>query len=103
MVAFDADILSEILRSRAKYVERASRIPVEDQAVPVVVVEEIFRGRLNSIRCAGSGVSKTTLEQAYDRFQDDVVRLRWLRFLRFDAAAHEKFLEFRTARSSRYS
>lgn len=98
MVAFDADVLSEILRGRAMYAERAAKIPIQDQAVPVVVLEEIFRGRLNTIRRAEAGTSRTTLEQAYDQFQDDVARLRWLRFLRFDAGADTKFREFRAAR-----
>ena len=53
MIAFDADVLSDILAGRA-LAERAAQIPSHEQAVPIVVVEEIVRGRLNSIRQAGS-------------------------------------------------
>ena len=49
MKAFDADILSELFRGAADCVNRAATIPIDLQAVPIVVVEEILRGRLNVV------------------------------------------------------
>ncbi len=52
MIAFDTDVLTGILMGRASFVERASRIASDQQAVPVIVIEEIGRGRLSVIRRA---------------------------------------------------
>ncbi|HUG89259.1 MAG TPA: hypothetical protein VML55_00395 [Planctomycetaceae bacterium] len=45
MIAFDTDVLTDILLGKQEYVERAGTIPVGQQAVPIVVVEELVRGR----------------------------------------------------------
>ena len=65
MNAFDADVLSEIMRGQPAYVQRAARFSPREQSVPIVVVEEILRGRLNSIRQAEGGRGKLSVEQAY--------------------------------------
>ena len=44
MIAFDADVLTEILAGNREYAQRAAAIPTHEQGVPVVVVEEILRG-----------------------------------------------------------
>lgn len=55
MIAFDTDVFTEILAGDAAYVQRARAIPREEQFVPIVVVEEILRGRLSAIRLAEAG------------------------------------------------
>jgi tRNA(fMet)-specific endonuclease VapC len=50
MIAFDADVLTEVLSGHAEFGQRAAQIPVHEQGVPIIVVEEILRGRLHSIR-----------------------------------------------------
>jgi hypothetical protein len=50
MKAFDTDVLTEVLAGQPEYVARAKQIPSGDQAVPIVDIEEIVRGRLNAIR-----------------------------------------------------
>ncbi|MCP4003156.1 MAG: type II toxin-antitoxin system VapC family toxin [bacterium] len=45
MIAFDTDVLTGILRGRVGLVERAAGIAADQQAVPVIVIEEIMRGR----------------------------------------------------------
>jgi hypothetical protein len=37
---------------------------VGEQAAPIVAVEEIIRGRLNTIRQAEAGKGRTSIEQA---------------------------------------
>ncbi len=45
MIAFDTDVLTEILLGNPAYVGRVAAIPLPEQAVPVVVIGEIMRGR----------------------------------------------------------
>jgi hypothetical protein len=52
MKAFDTDLLTEILAGNPAYAERVAAVPVGEQAVPIVAIEEIVRGRLNVIRPA---------------------------------------------------
>jgi len=43
MKAFDTDILTDILGANPAYTERLTPVPVDEQAVPNVVIEEIIR------------------------------------------------------------
>ena len=45
MIAFDTEVLTEVLLGDATYAARAEAIPLHEQAVPVIVSEEIMRGR----------------------------------------------------------
>lgn len=96
MIAFDADIFTEILAGNPRVVSRAAIIPAEDQSVPIIVIEEIFRGRLNSIRQAESGKSKLTLSRAYDLFDQTVAALREITSLPFTPSAESLFQSWRT-------
>lgn len=68
MIAFDADVLTEVLAGNAALVSRAASIPLQEQSVPIIVIEEIMRGRLNSIRQAESGKSNLGISRAYELF-----------------------------------
>ena len=50
MIAFDTDVLSLILLGHEPTVKRASAIPLSEQFVPIIAIEEILRGRLNAVR-----------------------------------------------------
>ncbi len=83
MKAFDTDILTEILAGNPAYAERIANVPLVEQAVPIVAIEEIIRGRLNAIRQAEAGKARITIEQAYLLFEqtlDDIGELRILSF-----------------------
>lgn len=56
MIAFDADVLSDILQGDPSLAQRAAQIPIQEQSIPIVVAEEILHGRLNSIRQAEAGM-----------------------------------------------
>lgn len=47
MKAFDTDVLTEILLGSPSYAERFAQVPLEEQGVPIVALEEIIRGRFN--------------------------------------------------------
>lgn len=64
MIAFDADVLTEILAGHPGLTQRAALVPAHEQSVPIIVVEEILRGRLNGIRSAEAAKSKLTIDRA---------------------------------------
>jgi tRNA(fMet)-specific endonuclease VapC len=65
MKAFDADVLTLILQGDAACVHKPSLIPSLEQGIPVVVIEEILRGRSNVIRQAQAEKSKLSIDRAY--------------------------------------
>jgi len=95
MKAFDTDVLTEILLGNPAYTERAAQIPPDQQAVPIVVVEEIVRGRLNMIRQAEAGKASITLERAYQLFERTLRDLCQLAVLSYTPQAHVLFQEWR--------
>jgi predicted nucleic acid-binding protein len=95
MIAFDTDVLTEILLGKPAFTERADRIPSSEQAVPVIVVEEIFRGRLNIIRQAEAGKAKIDLERAYELFQRSLNALRHATILPYTSQAEILYQQWR--------
>ncbi len=98
MFAFDTNILTGILLGNASFVRRASAIPVHCQSLPVVVAEEIMRGRLNVIRKAEAGRSKVSIDRAYQLFQDTFDDFRSLQILSYTSEAESKFREWRKSK-----
>lgn len=72
------------------------RFPSTSKAVPIVVVEEIVRGRLNSIRQAESGKAKISLERAYELFSETLAAFRQVTVLPYTSAAHSLYQQCRT-------
>src|SRR5262245_1462938 len=72
MIAFDTDILTEILVGAPEFVTRASSIPRHEQTVPAVVIEEIIRGRLQVVRQAEAGTARIDLARAYALFEQTI-------------------------------
>ncbi len=96
MIAFDADVLSDILQGHAVLVHRASQVPLGEQSVPIVVVEEIFRGRLNSIRQAEAGKVKLTVERAYQLFEATMNAFRHIVILPYTSRAETLYQRWRS-------
>lgn len=96
MIAFDTDILGDILQGKPAYVARASVIPADQQTVPVVVAEESLRGWLNLVRQADAGKVKTTLEHAYARLVKCIRFLGAVNLLPYTPDAHQKYAELRS-------
>ena len=87
MIALDADVLTEVLAGNQRLSERAAEYPVYEQGVPVIFIEEILRGRLNSIRQAEAAKSKLSIERAYELFQDTLNAVREIIVLPYSAEA----------------
>ena len=95
MKAFDTDILTEILAGNPAYAERIANVPLEEQSAPIVAIEEILRGRLNSIRQAEAGKGRITIERAYQLSEETLDALRELKFLSFTQQADALVREWR--------
>ena len=95
MIAFDTDALIEILRGNEEFLARAAAIPVGEQAVPIIVLEEIIRGRLSEIRRAESGRGKLSIDRAYKLFEMSIDDFRRINILPYTAAAEEVYQDWR--------
>src|SRR5438105_2069921 len=95
MIAFDTDVLTGILLGNAGLVERAAKIPIDEQAVPVIVIEEILRGRLNVIRQAEASRASVNLVRAYELFEQTFGDFRRLRILSYSSEAEFHFQQWR--------
>ena len=72
MTIFDTDVLVEIFAGNADFVERAVAIPADQQAITVVTVEEVLRGRLHAVRQAEAGKGRVSVVAAYELFAESV-------------------------------
>lgn len=95
MKAFDTDMLTEILAGNPAYVQRISGVPLEEQSVPIIAVEEILRGRLNIIRHAEAGKARVSVDQAYQLLENTLTAIRELKILSFTSSAEAIFQDWR--------
>jgi predicted nucleic acid-binding protein len=95
MIAYDTDVLVELLKGHPAYAAKARAIPGDEQFVPIVVVEEIQRGRLNSIRQAEAGKGPVSLERAYELYEQTFVALRSMPLLSYTRIADSQFQAWR--------
>ncbi len=98
MTAFDTDILTEILLGNPAYAERIAAIPLGDQAVSIVVIEEVLRGRLNIIRQAEAGKARIAIDQAYLLFEETLDDLKELETLSLTHEAEDLVKAWRKKR-----
>src|SRR5262249_32513388 len=98
MKAFDTDILTQILRGNPAYAEHVAQMPVAEQSLPIVVAEEMLRGRFNAIRQAEAGKAKITIEQAYQFFERTLKDIRELTVLSYNPQAETQFQTWRKQR-----
>lgn len=95
MKAFDTDIFTEILSGNATLVQRTTSIPSNEQSVPIIVIEEILRGRLAAIRRAESGKGKLSIERSYELFQLTVEKFQGLKLFPYSSQAESVFQQWR--------
>ncbi len=95
MIALDTNILTELLLGNTSFEARLSRIPVYHQTLPVIVVEEIMRGRLNVIRRAEADKAKVDVDFAYQLFQQTFEDLRHIQILPYTSEAESQFRQWK--------
>jgi tRNA(fMet)-specific endonuclease VapC len=98
MIAFDTDILTEVLIGIPTVAARAALIPAEEQTVPIIVIEEVLRGRLEMIRRAESAKARVTIEIAYQLFEQTITALHSLRIISYTPAAEALFRHWRQSK-----
>ena len=69
MKAFDSDVLTDFLQGDAGSVIRMAVVPQTERFLPVVVIGEAVRGRLNVIRQAEAGKGRIDLPRAFELFE----------------------------------
>ena len=95
MIAFDTDVLTEILMGNPVFVARAAVIPRHEQAVPIVVLEEIMRGRLHIIRQTEAGQATISLARAYDLFAQTARDMQQIMILSYTSQADVLYRQWR--------
>lgn len=98
MTAFDADVLSDLFHGVPAMAARVAAVPANEQYVPIVVAEEILRGRLGAIRKSQAAPRWLTLERAYEEFGKSLTDLKQFRLLPYTAAADALFKAWRAAK-----
>jgi tRNA(fMet)-specific endonuclease VapC len=98
MIAFDTDILSELVAGNAAMTQRAANIDPAEQTVPVVVAAEVTRGWLNAIRQAEAGRGRVSLVLAYRLFEQSRSALAHYQALDYTPAADALFQQLRAAK-----
>jgi tRNA(fMet)-specific endonuclease VapC len=94
-MAFDTDVLTEILLGDPTCVARAATIPSHEQAVPIVVIEELMRGRLQVIRQAEAGKARVSLPRAYDLFEQTLRDVQQVTVLSYTPQADALYHQWR--------
>lgn len=95
MIAFDTDVLTAILRGNPAFVQRAAAFTVREQSVPVIVIEEIMRGRLNVIRQAETGRANVSIARAYELFEKTFADFRRIQVLSYTSQADALYQQWR--------
>lgn len=95
MITFDSDVLSSMFIGEPAISLRASLIPIDEQSVPIVVIEELIRGRLNTIRQAEAGKATVSIERSYELLELTIAALRKITVLPYNSKAHSLFLQWR--------
>ena len=98
MTAFDTDVFTLILEGYKDYLDRLDAIPAGEQTVPVVVWEEVLRGRFNVVRQAEAKKTAVPLTAAYDLLREALMDTRRFTILAYTPAAHALFLAWRAAK-----
>jgi tRNA(fMet)-specific endonuclease VapC len=95
MTVFDTDVLVEILVGNSRFVSKAIAVPPDQQAVAVITLEEILRGRLHAIRRAEAGQGPIAVTLAYDLLAQSLDDFRHVSVLPYTAGADALFQNWR--------
>jgi tRNA(fMet)-specific endonuclease VapC len=87
MTAFDTDVLTLIFEGHAAYAQKASQTPAAERRMPIVVADQILRGRLNAIRQAEAGKAKAGLDVAYYYLEKTLADFRRIQVISFTQQA----------------
>jgi tRNA(fMet)-specific endonuclease VapC len=88
-------VLTAVLLGGATYAARAAAVPLHEQAVPVIVIEAIMRGRFNIIRQAEGGRVSISLARADELLEDTFTDFQRLHILSYTPQVESPDQEWR--------
>lgn len=91
MIALDTDVLTLYLHGDPIIVGKIQATPREQIVLPLIVVEEVVRGRLNLVRQAQAGKSRFTLSQAYELFAYTFLACQYFTIFNYSEVADQQF------------
>ncbi len=89
MTALDSDLFTLFLQGHPTIADKVSTISPDELVLPVVVVEEVMRGRLSAIRQAQSKKQANELTEAYERFIHTVEAAAHFPILHYTSSAND--------------
>ncbi len=95
MTALDSDLFTLFLQGHPAIATKVSTISSDELVLPVVVVEEVMRGRLSAIRQAQSKKKVKELAEAYERFIQTVEASARFPILHYTPKANDLTQEWR--------
>jgi tRNA(fMet)-specific endonuclease VapC len=98
MTAFDTDVLTELFAGNAALNQRLALVAASERRLPVVVAGEIVRGWLAAIRQAEAKRGRMTLEFAFARLEESLVKMAPFALLPYTAAAHDQVESWQRAK-----
>jgi len=98
MIALDSDILTLMMQGNTLIASKVATIDARNVALPIVVIEEVMRGRLVTIRRAQAGQTRMGITHAYDLFENSLTACMQFPVLSYTPAAENLFNQWRAAR-----
>ena len=98
MNGFDTDVLTELFAGNPTFLHRLAAIDADKRGIPIVASAEIVRGWLHAIRQAEAGKGRMSLEEAFARFQQSLVKMTPFVLLPYTTAAHALVEQWRKAK-----
>lgn len=98
MTAFDTDILTELFAGNAALNQRLALVPPDERRIPIAAAGEVVRGWLAAIRQAEANRGRMTLEFAFARFEESLVKMAPFALLPYTAAAHAQVQAWQSAK-----
>lgn len=87
MKAFDADVLTLIFQGDAELIQKLKQVLPVERSIPIVVIDQILRGRLHSIRQAEAGKAQASIDVAYSFLEKTIGHVRHMQILSFTPQA----------------
>ena len=81
MIALDTNILTRLWYGEPEVLRRLATFSESELSIPVVVLEEVLRGRLNAVRKSEAGQGNWSLARCYDLLTRSYADLRSFQIL----------------------
>jgi len=87
MKALDTDVLSLVFKGDPACVQKLTAIPASNRSIPIVVADQLLRGRLNVVRQAEAGKTQASVADAYSFLELTLNDIRSIQVLSYSPQA----------------